>query len=92
MTDETTSPTLADIEAKVTRIPVEQLGLEMDAADIKSDSSLLDDVGLDSVALIRFAMGLENDFDIEIDDDDLVIANFETTGRVARYVQGRMEA
>ena len=92
MTDETTSPTLADIEAKVSRILVEQLGLEMDEADIKSDSSLLDDVGLDSVALIRFAMGLENDFDIEIDDDDLVIDNFETTGRVARYVQGRMDA
>ena len=92
MTDETTSPTLADIEAKVTRILVEQLGLEINEADIKSDSSLLDDVGLDSVALIRFAMGLENDFDIEIDDDDLVMDNFETTGRVARYVQGRMNA
>ncbi len=92
MTDETTSPTLADIEAKVTRILVEQLGLEINEADIKSDSSLLDDVGLDSVALIRFALGLENDFDIEIDDDDLVMDNFETTGRVARYVQGRMNA
>jgi acyl carrier protein len=92
MTDETTSPTLADIEAKVTGILVEQLGLEIDKSEIRSDASLLDDVGLDSVALIRFAMGLENDFDIEIDDDDLVIENFETTGRVAQYVQGRMNA
>ena len=92
MTDETTSPTMADIEAKVTRILVEQLGLEIDQSEIRSDASLLDDVGLDSVALIRFAMGLENDFDIEIDDDDLVIENFETTGRVAQYVQGRMNA
>ena len=92
MTDETTSPTLADIEAKVIGILVEQLGLEIDKSEIRSDASLLDDVGLDSVALIRFAMGLENDFDIEIDDDDLVIENFETTGRVAQYVQGRMNA
>lgn len=92
MTDETTSPTLADIEAKVTGILVEQLGLEIDKSEIRSDASLLDDVGLDSVALIRFAMGLEKDFDIEIDDDDLVIENFETTGRVAQYVQGRMNA
>ena len=92
MTDETTSPTLADIEAKVTGILVEQLGLEIDKSEIRSDASLLDDVGLDSVALIRFAMGLENDFDIEIDDDDLVIENFDTTGRVAQYVQGRMNA
>lgn len=92
MTDETISMTLEDIEAKVTRILIEQLGLDMSAADIKSDASLLDDVGLDSVALIRFAMGVEDEFDVEIDDDDLVLENFETTGRIARYIKGLMSA
>lgn len=86
------SPSTADIESTVTRILIEQLGLEIDASEIKSDASLLDDVGLDSVALIRFAMGLENEFDIEIDDDDLVLENFETTGRVVSYVQGLLTA
>lgn len=86
------SPSTADIESTVTRILIEQLGLEIDASEIKSDASLLDDVGLDSVALIRFAMGLENEFDIEIDDDDLVLDNFETTGRVVSYVQGLLAA
>lgn len=86
------SQTLTDIEAAVTRILVEQLGLEIDASDIRSDASLLDDVGLDSVALIRLAMGVEDEFDVEIDDDDLVLENFETTGRIARYIQGLMAA
>jgi acyl carrier protein len=92
MTDETRSPELGEIESTITRILVEQLGLEIDPADIGSDASLLDDVGLDSVALIRLAMGVEDEFDVEIDDDDLVIENFETTGRIARYIQGLMAA
>lgn len=92
MKEETMSQTLTDIEAAVTRILVEQLGLEIDASDIRSDASLLDDVGLDSVALIRLAMGVEDEFDVEIDDDDLVLENFETTGRIARYIQGLMAA
>jgi acyl carrier protein len=92
MTDETISMTLEDIEAKVTRILIEQLGLDMSAADINRDASLLDDVGLDSVALIRFAMGVEDEFDVEIDDDDLVLENFETTGRIARYIKGLLAA
>ena len=86
------SQTLTDIEATVTNILVEQLGLEIAAADIRSDASLLDDVGLDSVALIRLAMGVEDAFDVEIDDEDLVLDNFETTGRIARYIQGLMAA
>jgi acyl carrier protein len=92
MTNESTTTSLPEIEAQVTRILVDQLGLDIKAEDIKTDSSLLDEVGLDSVALIRFAMGLETEFDVEIDDDDLVIENFETTGKVAQYVQGRMNA
>ena len=92
MTDETISMTLEDIEAKVTRILIEQLGLDMSAADINRDASLLDDVGLDSVALIRFAMGVEDEFDVEIDDDDLVLENFETTGRIASYIKGLLPA
>lgn len=83
-----TTPTTADIEATVHRILVDQLGLEIGDDGIASDASLLDDVGLDSVALIRFAMELENRFDIEIADDDLVLENFETTGRVITYVEG----
>lgn len=92
MTDASRSPELGEIESTITRILVEQLGLEIDPADIGSDASLLDDVGLDSVALIRLAMGVEDEFDVEIDDDDLVIENFETTGRIARYIQGLMAA
>ena len=46
---------------------------------------------LEQLALIRFAMGLENEFNIEIHDDDLIIDNFGSTRRVATYIQGRLE-
>ena len=81
----------AQTELTVSRILLEQLGLTSEEAAITGDSSLLDEVGLDSVALIRFAMGLENEFNIEIDDDDLIIDNFGSTRRVAAYIQGRLD-
>ena len=84
-------PSLAETEAIVARILHAQLGLSPEETGLESDSSLLDEVGLDSVALIRFAMGLEQEFKIEIDDDDLIIDNFGSPRRVAAYIQGRLE-
>jgi acyl carrier protein len=37
-------------------------------------------------------MGVEDEFDVEIDDDDLVLENFETTGRIASYIKGLLPA
>ncbi|MFL0249886.1 acyl carrier protein [Clostridium neuense] len=53
---------------KVKGIIAEQLGLEKD--EITMDSSFVDDLGADSLDIVELIMALEEEFDIEIPDED----------------------
>ena len=53
---------------KVRDIIAEQLGLEKD--EITMDSSFVDDLGADSLDIVELIMALEEEFDIEIPDED----------------------
>ncbi|MFN7368691.1 MAG: acyl carrier protein, partial [Burkholderiales bacterium] len=56
-----------DIEAKVKKIVAEQLGVN--EADIKNESSFVDDLGADSLDTVELVMALEDAFETEIPDD-----------------------
>jgi acyl carrier protein len=56
------------IEDRVKKIVSDQLGKSMD--EIQSDSSFVDDLGADSLDTVELIMQFEEDFDIEIPDDD----------------------
>jgi acyl carrier protein len=56
------------LEDKVKEIIVEQLGV--DEADVKLESHFVDDLGADSLDTVELVMKLEEDFDIEIPDED----------------------
>ena len=53
---------------KVKKIIVAQLNV--DAEDIKLKSSFLDDLGADSLDIVELIMAFEEEFDIEIPDED----------------------
>jgi acyl carrier protein len=55
-------------EDKVKKIIGEKLGV--DIAEITDESSLVDDLGADSLDLVELIMSLEEGFDIEVPDDD----------------------
>ncbi len=57
-----------DIAGKVKEIIVEQLGVNED--DIKDDASFMDDLGADSLDVVELVMAFEENFDIEIPDED----------------------
>jgi acyl carrier protein len=44
----------------------------------------------DSMAVVNVVSGLEDQFDIEIDDDDITAEIFETVGALMHYVQGKL--
>ena len=44
----------------------------------------------DSMAVVNVVSGLEEQFDIEIDDDDITAEIFETVGALTHYVQGKL--
>ena len=44
--------------------------LNVDADDIKEDTTFVDDLGADSLDIFQIIMGIEEAFDIEIDNDE----------------------
>ncbi|MDR2055577.1 MAG: acyl carrier protein [Desulfovibrio sp.] len=59
---------MSELEAKVVKIIVEQLGVSQD--EVKPEASFVEDLGADSLDLTELIMAMEEEFDIEIADDD----------------------
>ena len=57
-----------DIEARVKKIVAEQLGAN--EADVKTESSFVDDLGADSLDTVELVMALEEEFECEIPDEE----------------------
>lgn len=56
------------IEDKVKKIIAEKL--DVDISDVVPEASLIDDLGADSLAIVELIMTIEEEFDIEIPDED----------------------
>ena len=56
------------VEAKVRGIVAKQLGLGED--EVSNESSFIDDLGADSLDTVELVMSFEEEFDIEISDDE----------------------
>jgi len=58
----------SDIAARVKKIIEEQLGVGSD--QVTPDASFIEDLGADSLDTVELVMALEEEFDIEIPDED----------------------
>ena len=56
-----------DIEQRVKKVVAEQLNIN--EADIKNESAFIDDLGADSLDTVELVMALEDEFGVEIPDD-----------------------
>lgn len=56
------------IEDKVKKIIAEKLSVDL--AEVVPDASFVDDLGADSLDLVELIMSMEEEFDIEIPDED----------------------
>ena len=71
------------IEAKVKSIIADQLGVGED--EIKPESSFIEDLGADSLDIVELVMAMEEEFDLEIPDEDA--EKLRTVGDVANYLE-----
>ena len=74
-----------DIEARVTAIIVEKLGV--DESDITHEASFTNDLGADSLDTVELIMEFEKEFDMTIPDEDA--EKIATVGDAVTYVQGK---
>lgn len=58
----------SDLLTKIVNICVEQLGVTADA--VKEESKFIDDLGADSLDSVELVMAIEDEFDVEITDQD----------------------
>ena len=68
---------------KVQEKVAEQLGV--DADEVSLESSFIDDLGADSLDIVELLMALEEEFDIEIPDEEA--EKLSTVGDVVDYIK-----
>lgn len=59
---------MSNIEARVKKIIVEQLGVKEE--QVTNDASFVEDLGADSLDTVELVMALEEEFECEIPDED----------------------
>jgi acyl carrier protein len=59
---------MSNIDERVKSIVVKQLGVKEE--DVKNESKFIDDLGADSLDTVELVMGLEEEFDTEIPDEE----------------------
>jgi len=59
---------MADIEKRIIEMIAEQLG--KDASDITAEMSFADDLGADSLDLVELIMAVEEEFGVEVPDEE----------------------
>jgi acyl carrier protein len=59
---------VSTIEERVKKIVAEQLGVKLE--DVTSEASFVDDLGADSLDTVELVMALEEEFELEIPDEE----------------------
>jgi len=76
------------VQSKVKDIIVEQLGVDPDR--VKPEASFIDDLGADSLDIVELVMAMEEEFDLEIPDEDA--EKLRTVADVSNYLQAKGKA
>ena len=67
---------------KVKEVIIDKLGVEEDS--IKSEAHFVNDLGADSLSIVEIVMGVEEEFDLEIPDEDT--ESLTTVGLLKQYI------
>ncbi|QPC46313.1 acyl carrier protein [Mangrovibacillus cuniculi] len=76
---------MAEVLERVTKIIVDRLGVE--ETQVTLEASFKEDLGADSLDVVELVMELEDEFDMEISDDDA--EKISTVGDAVNYIQAQ---
>jgi acyl carrier protein len=75
-----------DLETRVKEIIADQLGVEIEK--LRDDANFVQDLGADSLDVVELVMAFEEEFGIEIPDEDA--EKIRTVGDVINYLKERV--
>ena len=78
--------TETEVLERITKIVVDRL--EVEASEVKLDAAFKDDLGADSLDVVELVMELEDEFGMEISDDDA--EKISTVGDAVNYIKSNM--
>ncbi len=76
---------MAEVLERVTKIIVDRLGV--DESQVTLEASFKEDLGADSLDVVELVMELEDEFDMEISDDDA--EKIATVGDAVNYINSK---
>ena len=76
---------MVEVIAKIKALIVEQLGVE--EGDVKIETTF-EDLDADSLDIVELVMALEEEFNLEISDEE--VENIKTVGDVVRYIEAQI--
>lgn len=74
-------------QEKITEIIVEQLGVKPE--EVTPEASFVDDLGADSLDTVELVMALEEEFGVEIPDEDA--EKIQTVGDASKYIEEKVK-
>lgn len=74
-----------EISNKIKGIIAEQLGVSLE--EVKETASFIDDLGADSLDIVELIMALEEEFEVEIPDEDA--EKIQSVGDAIKFVQAK---
>lgn len=77
---------MADVLERVTKIIVDRL--DVDESKVTLESSFKDDLGADSLDVVELVMEFEDEFEMEISDEDA--EKIATVGDAVNYINGKL--
>ncbi len=73
------------VEERVKEIIVDQLGV--DESEVTPEAKFIDDLGADSLDIVELVMALEEEYDIEISDEEA--EKIQTVGDAIEFIKSR---
>jgi acyl carrier protein len=78
---------MSDVETRVKEITVEQLGV--DPVEVTPNASFVNDLGADSLDTVELVMALEEEFGMEIPDEEA--EKIQTVGQATEYIKNHQK-
>ena len=83
--------TRSEILAKLKELVIEVTQLKIAPEAISDTANLFNDCGVDSTSVVDLVVGLEQNFDISVDDDELDVKLFQDLSKLAEFVEAKQE-